>query len=180
MSWPVLDHLREMDELPSYLGTLTGKEMNSVKNKIILFRVKGTRPDERMSPETSESLGQFSRITAEIENLLDLPVADELGSIRPSSNAVLSAKSTLFPFAQMGFIVPTPLDIGTDHDGAIRIVWENGPRSLELVVPFENDASAYFYYSEGDQYDLQRDLSREATRKLFTWLRGKAQAHTGT
>lgn len=51
---------------------------------------------------------------------------------------------------------PEALDVGTDHDGAIRVVWENGPRFLELVAPCEDDAAAYFYYSEGDQFGLQK------------------------
>jgi len=174
MSRAVLDDVPTNEPLPSYLGTLTGKETNSIKEKIVLFRVKGPLPEDSISPDSSEALAQFSRITAALTDLLSLPETDELGLVRPARTSIESAQLTLFPLVQAGFVIPTPLDIGTDHDGAIRIVWENGPRSLELVVPYESDASAYFYHSEGDRYDLQRDLSMDATRKLLNWVRGPA------
>jgi hypothetical protein len=162
------------DTLPSYLGTSAGRDTNSIKDKIIRFQIKGPLPKPSISPESSEALAQFSRIAAALRDLLNLPEADELGFVRPSRTSIDSAISTLFPLVQAGFLIPTALDIGTDHDGAIRIVWENGPRSLELVVPYESDESAYFYYSEGDRYGLQPDLSMDATRRQLKWVRGSA------
>jgi hypothetical protein len=121
-------------------------------------------------PETSATLASFGKLDDAFRDLLDAPEADEFGPVRPTTRSVEVARQTLFPLVQRRFRLPEPVNIGTDHDGDLRIVWENGPRALELVVPYEPDAAPYFYYSHGDQYNLQRDLSFEAVGGHFNWL----------
>jgi hypothetical protein len=122
--------------------------------------------------ESSDALARFSKFVSTVRDLLTAPAHDDLGPIRASETSVKRTISALFPLVQVGFKLPKPLDIGTDHDGAIRVTWENGPRFLELVVPYEANVAAYLYYSEGDHYDLERDLARDALRRRFNWLRG--------
>ncbi len=126
-----------------------------------------------LTPETRETLAKFSKITDALRHLLEAPESDEFGPVRPTSQSIEITKQTLFPLVQQGFRLPEAIDIGTDHDGDLRIVWENGPRFLELVVPYEHDAAPYFYYSYGDQYNLQRDLTLPALRERFNWLNSR-------
>jgi hypothetical protein len=121
-------------------------------------------------PATSQALASFSAIDIELRRLLSAPPADDFGPVRPTSASVTCAKATLFPLVQRGFGFPEAVDVGTDHDGGLRLVWENGPRFLELVVPRENHAAPYLYYSEDQQYNLQRDLAFGALRDRFNWL----------
>lgn len=102
-----------------------------------------------------------------LSTLLDYPESDEFGPVRPSSASLSRVTAVLLSLVERGLSLPDALDVGTDHDGAIRIVWENGPRFLELVA---DDAVAYLYYSHGAQYGIQRDLTFSALRQLFNWL----------
>jgi len=121
-------------------------------------------------PQTSDALASLSSVEREIRRLRDLEEADEFGPVRPTDESIEVAKKTLFHLVQAGFEVPPLKDLGTDHDGALRLEWEHGSRFLELVVPLENHAAAYLYYSQGDQYSLQRDLTACAICERFNWL----------
>lgn len=123
-----------------------------------------------IQPQTSYALASLSDVEREIRQLRDLEEADEFGPVRPTDDGIDVAKKTLFYLVQAGFEVPPLKDLGTDHDGALRLEWENGPRRLELVVPRENHATAYLYYSQGDHYSLQRDLTPSAICERFNWL----------
>jgi hypothetical protein len=138
---------------------------NSYKNAIEAGRVL---EEAQITPETSAALAGFSWVEQEIRRLLELEEADEFGPFRPTDESVELARKILFRLVQAGFEVPLMRDAGTDHDGALRLEWEHGPKFLELVVPRENQA--YFYYSQGDQYSLQRDLTLGAVRDRFKWL----------
>lgn len=153
----------------------TGGDAGLVSEKIAMFRFAQASPSTRFGRpqlESSEALDHFSKLESALRSLLYQPEADEFGLVRPSSSSVALVKGVLFPLIQRGVSFPETLDVGTDHDGAIRVVWENGPRFLELVAPYEDDAAAYFYYSDGDQFGLQRDLTVDSVRRQFTWLSG--------
>ena len=121
-------------------------------------------------PQTFAALAGFSGIEREIRQLLQSEEADEFGPVRPTDDSVKFARKTLFQLVQAGFEIPPLRDAGTDHDGDLRLEWEHGPRFLELVVPRENHTAAYFYYSQGDHYGLQRDLTSGAVCERFNWL----------
>lgn len=127
-------------------------------------------PETSILPETSAALVSFTDVEREIRQLLDLADADDFGPVRPTADSVEVAKKTLFPLAQAGFEIPPVRDAGTDHDGGLRITWEHDPRFLELVVPHGDHAAAYFYYSQGEHYSLQRDLTPGAVCERFSWL----------
>lgn len=126
--------------------------------------------EPQIMPQTSAALSGFSSVEREFRRLRNLEETDEFGPIRPSVESIEVARRILFQLVQAGLAVPSVTDAGTDHDGALRLAWENGPRFLELVVPPENHAAPYLYYSQGDQFDLQRDLAFSAVRERFNWL----------
>jgi hypothetical protein len=133
-------------------------------------------PREAFGPAHAlDALASFSRLDGALSRLLNAPESDEFGRVRPAPASIKRATNALFPLVQHGFRFPEAVDVGADHDGALRIVWENGPRFLELVVPYEQDAAAYFYYSQGDQYNLQRDLTLDALRERFNWFDGRTR-----
>jgi hypothetical protein len=182
MSVPVPSQAARIIDVPSVYvlpGTGNGRPLGhetDLIDKVIGYMRQFTRleyPTKAnviLAPETSESLERFSRLTDALWHLLKSPESDEFGPIRPTSESVELAINALFPLVQHRFKLPEAVDVGTDHDGGLRIVWENGPRFLELIVPYEHDAAAYFYYSNGDQYDLQRDLTVFALQARFNWL----------
>jgi hypothetical protein len=164
-----------IDARPAYVGyredaafikdaALIGKLFDSYTCGI------STDPVSSINPETSPALAGFSGVERQIRQLLKSEEADEFGPVRPTDDSIEVARKTLFQLVQAGFAVPPLRDAGTDHDGALRLEWQNGPRFLELVVPRENHAAAYLYYSQGDQYNLQRDLAFEAVYERFNWL----------
>jgi hypothetical protein len=171
----------QIDILPAYLGeTPHGERVlggdtdflaDMLIRHLIVEAVKPAQaPSETVSRETSKALASFSKLDNALRQLLDAPESDEFGLKRPTRASIKLAKKTLFPLVQRGFGFPEAVDVGTDHDGAIRIVWENGPRFLELIVPREGDADAYFYYSDEDHYAFERDLKLAALRERFKWL----------
>jgi hypothetical protein len=174
-----------IDDLPPYFGTtLHGQPVlsgntNFVADGIIQYirtlrgattQGKTALKDEILMPRTSPAIAGFSKLSSALRQLLRAPVSDEFGPVRPTDASIERATNTLYPFVKLGFGFPEAVDVGTDHDGAVRIVWENGPRFLELVVPYEHNAPAYFYYSSGNQYNLQHDLALDAVRERFNWL----------
>jgi hypothetical protein len=176
VSVAVLDRGIGADAVPPYVGetangeSATGRDTDLLARKIVRFGIAGWEYVSEV--ERSGALARFSKFAAAVRDLLKAPARDDLGPIRASKTSVTHAISILFPLVQVGFKLPEPLDIGTDHDGAIRVTWENGPRFLELVVPYEANVAAYLYYSEGDHYDLERTLASDALRRRFNWLRG--------
>jgi hypothetical protein len=159
-----------LDTPVAYVGETTSGQ-GDIGSQIAFLTKKAFCERSGLAGESSASW--FSRLRSDIDQLLRAPQEDEFGLVRPSQSAVSEVTKILFPLAQGGVEIPAAADVGTDHDGDIRIVWENGPRFLELVVPYDNAAAGYFYHSEGDHYDLQRDFSLRAVRSRFAWLEGK-------
>ena len=182
MSAPVAlqDKIAGADVLPPYVWrmavgeTAPGGDTRLVSEKISrIARPPSSAGFESLQPlESFKVLSRFSKLDNELRSLQREPESDEFGLVRPSSASVARVKEALFPLVQRGVEFPETRDVGTDHDGAIRVVWENGPRFLELVAPCEDDAAAYFYYSEGDQFGLQKDLTADMVRRRFNWLYG--------
>ncbi len=127
-------------------------------------------PAVEIMPQTSAALAGFSAVEQEMRLLLNLEEADEFGPVRPADYSIGVARKTLFQLVRAGLKVPPVREAGTDHDGALRLAWESGPRFLELVVPRERHVAPYLYYSQGDQYNLQRDLSFGPVCERFSWL----------
>ena len=114
----------------------------------------------------------YSRVLQQVKALCAAPEEDELGRIRPSDTAVQAARDVAFRMLRLPSGLPEPIDVSTDRDGAIRILWENGTRSLELICPFEPGQKPYLYYSENGQYSIEYDLSDYRLVRLLAWLAG--------
>jgi hypothetical protein len=69
-------------------------------------------------------------IQQQIDSLKTLAEGDDLGRVRPSQHAIGVAKDVTFRMLQTQSGVSAPEDIFTDRDGAIRILWEAGERTL--------------------------------------------------
>jgi hypothetical protein len=180
MSELVLDGGYAANLLHPYLGQTrtgkrtTGKDVEHAAHLTEFLRLVSstTVTSDEPTPEISDLLTRFSKLVDGLRRLLQAPESDDFGLVRPSQSSVAKASAILFPLVQRRFSIPEPFDIGTDHDGAIRMTWENGPRSLELVVPYERDAAAYFYYSDADHYGMEEDLTPTGTSNRFEWLQG--------
>ncbi len=161
-----------LEPVQSYLGkTRTGQD---TVGKDTLSASKPIVPeDSPTSLETSSVLKAYSGLASRFKELSKLAEADEFGPMRPSNSNIARSLALFFPFAQRGSEFPEPLDLGVDHDGAIRLVWENGTRFLELIVPRENHEAPYLYHSDADRYGLERNLSNKTLRDRFAWLSGR-------
>jgi hypothetical protein len=135
-------------------------------------REAGIQPDE--DDEGLDSYKTFGYISRQIEQLLEEPVEDEFGKVRPTPSAASWAKSSLFQVAE-GRVLPEPEDVSTDRDGAIRISWRKDDRFLELVFPYETDVRPYLYHSEGAMFDIDEDLSARHLRGWVRWIEGGAR-----
>jgi len=124
-------------------------------------------------PRRANSL-HYSELLRQFATLTRTPEHDDLGRIRPSIAAIEMASEVAFRILRTGSGVSMPADVSVDRDGDLRILWEDGDRTLELVCPFEPARRSYIYYSEGDQYYVAYDLSVYRLGRLFGWLAGRS------
>jgi hypothetical protein len=118
-----------------------------------------------------ESFG-FSETLRRVLELVSLPEADDFGRLRPSVQATQTARKILVRMLQSGTTVPMPEEVATDRDGDLRITWENGGRSLELVCPYEGDRRPYIYYSDDRDHEIAYDMAAYRVGRLLSWLLG--------
>src|SRR5262245_20685154 len=135
-------------DFPAYLGTDIagevilgiGKEHEFVIKEAVeivslyesALRVGGSLSaiEERAYLPTSAYARARILIQQQIDSLKTLPEGDELGRVRPSQHAIGIAKEVTFRMLQTQSGVSAPEDVFTDRDGAIRILWETGDRTL--------------------------------------------------
>lgn len=173
MSWPVTGSgAAAIETRPAYVEHCQDAAM--IAARLSLYKPSQPATESGIMPQTSAALERFSTLEHQLRLLMNSVESDEFGPVRPTPESVGVARKALFQLVQAGFGLPPAVETGTDHDGALRLVWENGPRFLELVVPREDHAAAYFYYSQGDEYNLQRDLSLDGLRQRFNWLTANA------
>src|SRR5208283_4729737 len=116
----------------------------------------------------------YSETLRQLHSLASTPEQDDLGRIRPSETAIAFASSVAFKMLASSTGLEPPADVSTDRDGDVRVVWETGGRTLELVCPYEPSHRAYIYYSDGTQYAVAYDLSVDRIGRLLRWLAGAA------
>jgi hypothetical protein len=117
----------------------------------------------------SETLRQISRLGKTRE-------ADEFGRVRPSERAIVVASEVAFRMLRSAAGMQPPSDVSTDRDGDIRVVWESGDRTLELVCPYEPSQRPYIFYSDSNEYAIAYDLSVYRLGRLLAWLNGAIHA----
>lgn len=176
--------------LPAYLGTdLAGVhiigigrenafvvkeaiEIVGLYHRALLAESVSIVEERAQLPRTVQSHVHTS-IQRQLDALKAMPEADDLGRIRPSPHGIRTSNELLFRMAQLETRIEAPADVCTDHDGAIRIVWEKDERTVELVVPFEATGRPYIYFAEGPQYRIAHDLSIYRLGRLHAWLNGR-------
>jgi len=118
----------------------------------------------------------YSDLKWQLAALRNAPEDDDLGRIRPSDAAIEAASDVAFRMMKSAAGMPSPVEVSTDRDGAVRVLWENDNRALELVCPFEPGQRPYLYYSEGDRYSIAYDLSADRLGYLVAWMAGSIDA----
>lgn len=78
------------------------------------------------------SVGELGEILSRVNELAFQIDEDEYGLVRPSYHAHRQCMRILLAMAQNSEFIK-PSDIGTDHNGAIRIAWTDEGREAELV-----------------------------------------------
>jgi hypothetical protein len=159
-------------KIPNYIGTdesglVVGTGVDS--SRLLSRFVEVLRNREHVR-DNLDGLNSYSRIETQLRRLLSQPEHDDFGRIRPSREAVRITKKTLFQLAIEGSSIPMPEDVDTDREGAIRIAWTHGERSLELVVPYELTEQPYLYHSQGQKYGIDEDFSSDALSRWLAWL----------
>jgi hypothetical protein len=97
---------------------------------------------------------------------------DSFGPIRPSFVAFGRCIKLILELASIGGLLE-PSDIGTDHNGDIRISWKKEDREAELVFPFDDqplqDTLIYYYvyYSSNKTYGIE---GNPTALKLSEWI----------
>jgi hypothetical protein len=77
--------------------------------------------------------------------------------------------------ASRSLLIPLP-DNGNlygDGSGGIRIEWRNGERQLRLVIHGSDPRYDYLYHQDGDEYDVETDLSPVNISGWLRWLTGQ-------
>ncbi len=115
----------------------------------------------------------YADILRQVEVWPPSPDSDELGRLGPSDYGTAAAGEIAFRMLESGARLLLPSDISFDRDGAVRIVWEQGDKTLELVCPYEQSQRPYLFYSNDDQHGIAHDLSKTRLNRLLSWLNGK-------
>jgi hypothetical protein len=174
--------------LPAYAGLLGDKSIIAIsqegayviKRSVEIARYQRAPPQGYAATFTQgprhveDYSGPYRFVRDQINLFKLLPEADDLGRIRPSQYAIEAATQSVFKILEAFDGLPLPSDVSTDRDGAFRIVWENGPRSLELVCQFEEGQRPYIYFSDESEYRITHDFSSQRLARLFGWLKGRA------
>jgi hypothetical protein len=175
--------------LPSYFGidvfgTVVGTS-SQPGIEILRNMLKGVHYQRALESGSFASLGQtllpysrkeswsaFEMLSRRTEELLQLPEADELGRVRPSTLAVDRARDVLFTVFASGADLPSRAEVCTDAEGAIRILWDVEYRSLELICPFDQTDRIHVYIANEENHKLAFDLARPRLKRMFSWLSG--------
>jgi hypothetical protein len=165
-------------QLPAYLGmkddcSLTaGPDSKFIAQQI--FSLRGARSSAFRQPDpvfSFEPLTQYSEIERKLDGLLRLAENDDFGPVRPSLSAVQVVRHLLLDIAASGYVIPSPEDVDTDHDGQIRVSWRADRRFLELVTPFETEQNQYIYHSENATFNIESMNSSEVLKNWLNWVR---------
>jgi hypothetical protein len=166
---PAFDH--DICQLPAYLGMkddcylTAGPDGKFIAQQILSFRQRG-QPVFSLEPLT-----QYSDLERKLVSMLNAAENDDFGPVRPSLTAVQGVRELLLEIAASGYVVPSPEDVDTDHDGQIRIAWRKGGRFLELVAPYEPSESRYIYHSEDSTFNIEPIDSSEVLKNWLNWMR---------
>lgn len=103
----------------------------------------------------------------EITRLMDLPYEDR----RPDNRAHVLAHQMIIKLVDLRFNVPAS-DVYSDPDKAIRLLWNRGDRTVELVFPSDETEAPYLYRSDQQDYHAEENPTPESILKWLHWVLG--------
>ena len=136
-------------------------------------RYTNGQPD-RFSPDLRQlQRGGGSRLLIEsgsaVTRLMDLHDDDVTDSRRPGDRAHVRAHSMLVGLKDLNLNIPAS-DVYLDPDGAIRLLWTQDYRNVELVFPSIEDEAPYLYHSDENNYGVEERPSPEGALKWILWV----------
>lgn len=108
-----------------------------------------------------------------LQRIRELPVIDEMyddDERRPTPTTIQIAEDIIRRSLD-AFLNPGIQDDVDIHpfDGAIRMVWNRGPKTLKIVIP-PSGTSYIYHHQEGQPSDLSYDTSSHSVEHWLLWL----------
>ena len=114
---------------------------------------------------------------SDLERQFDLAVQDagENSETLPTRHAACSALGLLWKAKQIvhSSMLPRNGTLYGDGEGGLRLEWVNGVRHLRLVIHWNSSVRDYLYHQEGNDYDVETDLSPANLGGWLRWLTGQ-------
>lgn len=119
-----------------------------------------------------QPIGRSSLLVASgsaVTRLMDLrdDGASDVG--RPSERAHVRAHQMLVGLTNLNFNNAAN-DVYSDPDGAIRLLWTQGDRNVELVFPSIEGEVPYLYHSDEHTYGVEENPGPEFALKWINWV----------
>ena len=102
-------------------------------------------------------MDNFADLMTQLEALAIEPLEDDLGRLRPTEYALMTARSVLGEIAAV-----TRLSYGCispDYEGGLDIHWFRPDRCVTLAIPHTSDRPKYFFHDEGPEHGLEYDVA---------------------
>jgi hypothetical protein len=164
---PVLGY--DISRLPPYLGVKDDRSLTTgPDSKFIAQMILNVRNPQGLPKFDFAPIVKYGEIERQLDGLLRAEEHDDFGLVRPSLSAVHRVLRLLLRIAASGYVIQSPEDVGTDHDGNVRISWRVGRRFLELVAPFADEENPYIYHSEDSSFNVE-PANTELLRNWLTW-----------
>ena len=111
----------------------------------------------------------FLSSASQITRLMDLPFLDR----RPDEHAHAGAHRMLVHLNDLHFNVPAS-DIYADPDRAIRLLWTQDERNVEVVFPSGQTEVPYLYHSDDSEYGVEETVTAESVLHWLQWVLSNA------
>jgi hypothetical protein len=106
---------------------------------------------------------------AAVTRLMDLHNDGMSDACRPGDRAHVRAHSMLVGLMNLDFGTDAT-DVYSDPDGAIRLLWTQDDRSVELVFPSIDEEAPHLYHSDRNNFGVEEQPSPEAALKWIIWV----------
>jgi hypothetical protein len=124
---------------------------------------------DRVSAPAAENEA-LSIVLDRLASLLDEDETDDYGVLSPSEYAFTTTWNLLVATAgEMSCSFPRAA-VSTDSEGGIRVQWIRPARQVRLVIPNVEARRHYIYHEEGNQYDVEPDVSATALAGWLSWI----------
>ena len=110
-------------------------------------------------------MDNLADLLTQLESLANEPLEDDLGRLRPTDHALMTACSLLDEIAATTRIPYGCVSI--DYDGGVQIFWFRPDRCVTLAIPHVPEGRRYFFHDEGSEHGLEYDV---AAAKIAPYL----------